>query len=233
MPSRNQALVRRHINRLQAELSRHLDTQPGLAALHPIVTQHAEQLNQAWQDYLSIVQTGDQERVERDNAIDQLFVWVRIWRPLTLTILPTAKQSLKDMPTQNATPTDIIAVAKDLLHFLEEKEALANIREQAVTGLGTKLEDAIRETDEATASLRLEDVAQEHYSELSVEANRVLVHGLSMIRAIFGSTSPVYRQFIQNEPSAELDEEVAVGEGEGAQEDARQEAPQEGTVVAL
>lgn len=226
MPSRSQAIIRRHINRLYAEVNRHLDTHPGLAALQPVVAQQAEQLNQAWQAYMSVIQTGDQERVERNNAIDRLFVRVRIWRPLTLAILPTAQQSLKKMPSQNSTPTDVIAVAQDLLNFLQEKEALAGVREQAIAGLGTQLEDAVRENNEATASLRLEDVAREHYTEASLEANRVLVHSLSMIRAIFGNTSPVYRQFIQNESADELDEEVAVGEGEGAQEDARQDAPQ-------
>lgn len=218
MPGRSQAIIRHHLNRLQAEIDRHAEEHAPLAALQPLVTSTANQLNEAWQHYMSTVDNGDREREERDDAIGQLANWIRSWRPVAIALSPSSEQSLEEVPFRQSSPSNILTLARDLKHFIEEKEALAPIREIAIQDLGTLLEDATRETSEATEALPLEESARHDLTTMSLEANRVLLRGIEVVRVIFGRTSSEYRQFMQRSIERSVDEDVVVGEGADVEE---------------
>ena len=55
--------------------------------------------------------------------------------------------------------------------------------------------------------LPLESVARQNYTDACNDANVVLIRGIEVIRAIFGKTSPEYKQFIAK-PSAKEEEEI-------------------------
>ena len=85
----------------------------------------------------------------------------------------------------------------------------------AISDLGDTLDNAKKETAEATAALPAESVAREVYAEACLKANSVLIRGTEIVRAIFGRTSPEYKQFIArstNKETDEVEEESQIGE---------------------
>ena len=76
MPTRNQAMIRRDINRLQETVNYHKDTQPALAAISGMVTDSALKVNNA-QEFQAKALAGDKERAERDTAISLLLDWIQ------------------------------------------------------------------------------------------------------------------------------------------------------------
>lgn len=206
MPSRNQTVIRRDINRLKEALSRHSESNPALGVLLPMVETAAGKVNTTWQQYQAAAVTGNKERDERDAAIDKIMRWIQQWRPITLLIVPGASENIRQLPCSGSTPDRAIQVAEDLAAFINTNETAASFREQAQTELGTLLEDAKKENQEAVAALPAESSARQAYSEACIEANTVLIRGLEVIRSIFGRTSPEYKQFIARRSTAEEDE---------------------------
>jgi len=211
MPARSQARIRREINRM-AELIEREGSNPALGAIAPIVKDTAAQLNAAWQNYQQAAVSADKERSERDSAVAQIRTWIQRWRPILLLTTPGAESNTRGLPPSGSTPDDTLRVARDLMTFMEETPSTASFREAAREDLGSKLEAAQRETHEATQSLPNEEGARAALTEASVNANRVLVRGIEVVRAIFGPASANYRQFMSRETGAEAEEEDALTE---------------------
>ena len=208
MPSRNQTQIRRDINRLKETIDRHDQENPSLAAIKPLVDESTTSVNSAWQNYQSAAVKGDKERRERDDAVSLLISWIQRWRPVVMLKVPGAAMNIRNLPASGATPDDVIRVAEDLLKFISENPATESFRTQANQELGEGIAAARKETSEATAALPEEAAARQAYSEACLNANAVLVRGLDIIRAIFGRTSPEYKQFIAR-ASAREEEEIA------------------------
>ena len=155
------------------------------------------------------------QREERDQALGILNTSLQQWRPVVMILVPGADQNVKNLPASGATPDDVITVAEDLLKFINENEAAESFREAAASDLGVKLENTKSEVSDATHALPAESAARETFSEAILSANDVLTKGLLIIRAIFGRTSPEYKQFIERASKEEedsIDEESNTGE---------------------
>lgn len=215
MPSRNQSMIRRDINRLRETIERHQADHPALAAILILVATAADAVNTAWQTLQAAVVSGDKERDERDNAISALTSWVQSWRPVLLLSVPGADVNLRNLPATGATPDDMIRLAEDMAAFINANPAAESFREAAITALDDNVATARQETSEATAALPAETAARQAYTDACNNANTILVRGTEVIRATFGRTSPEYKQFIARASAAEeqeIDEEVEVGE---------------------
>jgi hypothetical protein len=208
-------MIRRDINRLNETVERHKDAQPALAAICPAVLQASDNVNKAWQDFQAIALAGNKEREERDSAIELLIGWIQRWRPVVLLTIPGADANIKNLPSTGATPDDVIRVAEDMAKIINDNPGGQGFRESTVSDLGTALEDAKKETADATAVLPAEAEARSVYSEACLEANPVLTRGLEIVRATFGRTSPEYKQFIARAAKEEEEEEE---EGQEEQE---------------
>jgi hypothetical protein len=215
MPSRNQAMIRRGINRLNELIQREKDTYPVFAAVAGNVNEVAEATNTTWQEFQQAAISGDKEREERDTAVGKLETWISNWRPVVLVYVPGADRNIRTLPPTGATPDDVIRVAEDLRKFIESNDGAAAFREAALEDLGGGIEKVQSETDEATVALPRERAAREAHTTACIEANNVLVRLVQVVRNIFGSTSPQYRQFMQRASSdeeSEIDSETMVGE---------------------
>ncbi len=215
MPSRNQSMIRRDINRLKDTVERRQAEHPVLTAIQTLVTDAANAINSAWQQYQDAAVAGDKERQERDNAVTTLLGWMQRWRPVLLMVVPGANTNLRKLPSSGATPDDIIRVAEDMATFINSNAGAESIRTGATDGLGDKIASARKETVEASAALPAEAIARQAYTDACEAANPVLIRGTEVIRAIFGRTSPEYKQFIARGSAAEeaeLENETMVGE---------------------
>jgi hypothetical protein len=207
MPSRSQAIIRRQINRLNMLIKEQAGSVPALTAIAAIVEDITNKINNLWQAFQSAVVSGDKERQERDTAIRLLLDWVQSWRPVIMITAESAASNLRSLPAGGATPDDVILVAEDMVKFIESNADMEGCRETAIASLGGLLENARKETSEATAAYPAEAAAREAYSEACIEANTILTRCLSIVRAAFGRTSPEYKQFIARS-SAKEEEEI-------------------------
>ena len=215
MPSRTQIIIRRHINRLNLLIKERAAQIPALLAIAGIVESITEKVNSAWQNYQAAAVSGDKERQERDEAIRLLLDWVQSWRPVIMLASEGAENNLRNLPAGAATPDDAILVAGDMLNFINENADMETYRERAIESLGERLENARKETAEATAALPAEAGARDAYSEACIEANAILTRSLGIVRASFGRTSPEYKQFISRASAKEEEEieaEASIGE---------------------
>lgn len=215
MPVRSQTIIRRGINRLDALIKDNVSENLALSAISGLVSSAKDKVNNAWQNYQSTAVAGDKERQERNDAINELTDWVQQWRPVIFLVVPGAESNIHNLPAGAATPDDIIRVAEDMLKFIESNSSADTFKESAVTALGERLVIARKETADATAALPAEMSARENYGEACLEANGVLTRSLNIVRAVFGPTSPEYKQFIGRSSAKdedEIDEESAVGE---------------------
>ena len=215
MPTRNQVIIRRDINRLKDTIERTKDSNPALSAILPTVIAVCDEVNQAWQEFQKIAVQGDKEREERDESINILIKWIQRWRPVIMLTVPGADQNLRNLPSRGATPDDVIRVAEDMLDFINVKDEASSFRGAANTDMGNALTNAKKETTEATAILPQEASTRQAYTDACLLANEVLVKGLDTVRAIFGRTSPEYKQFIarvSEKEEEEIEAEASVGE---------------------
>lgn len=215
MPYRNQSIIRRDINRLFETIERNLTKSTALKALVNLVKEACDQVNSSWQNYQAAAIKGDKERQERDNALKKLLNWIQIWRPIIFLHIHGASSNIRSLPSGAATPDDLIRVAEDMKKVIASNPQAESIREDAQNELGDLLENAKKETSEATEALPLETEARSAYSEACRKANDVLVRGTEVIRAIFGRTSPEYKQFISRasaKEAEEIDKESSLGE---------------------
>jgi hypothetical protein len=180
---------------------------PALLAIAGLVENVTDQVNNAWQTYQAASVSGDKERQERDESVSLLLDWVQSWRPVIMLVSEGAEANLRNLPAGGATPDDIILVAGDMLNFINENADMESYRERAIESLGERLENARKETAEATAALPSEVGARDAYSEACIEANAILTRSLGIVRAAFGRTSPDYKQFISR-ASAKEEEEI-------------------------
>ncbi len=208
MPSRNQSMIRRDINRLNETIQRHKEKKPALAAISSRVAAATDKVNAAWQEFQAKAVAGDREREERETAISFLIDWIQNWRPVMMIIIPGADANIRNLPSSGATPDDVIRVAEDMIKFINNNPAAQEFRESALNDMGEGLENAKKETMEATASLPAEAAARHAYSEACVDANPILVGGLTIVRSMFGRTSPEYKLFIARADSEEEEEEA-------------------------
>ena len=151
MPSRNQVIIRRDINRLKDIIERRKDSNPALSAILPAVTSACDKVNKAWQDFQKIAVQGDKEREERDKSIDILIKWIQRWRPVILISIPGADQNLRNLPSRGATPDDVIRVAEDMIEFMKINSGASSFEGSANTDLCDALTNAKKETTEASA----------------------------------------------------------------------------------
>lgn len=215
MPSRSQAMIRRDINRLKDTTERNADDHSALAAIKQMVSSAAETVNSAWQRYQVTAIAGDKEREERESAVRSLIEWLQRWRPVLLLVVPGAAVNIRTLPPSGATPDDVIRVAEDMIEFVKNNPGAESFRDQALQDLGDNLENARKETSEAAAALPAEAAARQTYSEACQIANNVLVSGTEVVRAIFGRTSPEYKQFIARSSASEegeIESESNLGE---------------------
>lgn len=215
MPSRNQSLIRRDINRLLETTERKAAEQPALAAILPVVKTAAGNVNATWQQYQQVVVTGDKERQERDDAIHSLIQWIQRWRPVIFMIVPGAETKIRALPSGAPTPDDVIRVAEDMSQFIQNMENTAAFKENALKELHQLIESARKETAEATAILPMQAMARQAFSDACINANPILINGTEIIRAIFGRTSREYKQFIARNTNTEekaIEAEAATGE---------------------
>lgn len=216
MPSRSQAKIRRDINRLKEEVHRNASSHPVLGVLKPRIDATCAEVNARWQDYQQAVTNADRERAERDTTVDTVRQWVQRWRPAVLLLVPGAAENLRALPSGGATADDLLRVAEDLHQYIANNPGAEALRSAALEEVDGQIETARREVSEATAARPAETAAREAYTQASIEANAVLVRGSEVVRAIFGPTSPQYKQFIARATDAEETEasdEAAVGEG--------------------
>ena len=214
MPSRNQQMIRRDINRLKDTLERHRETHKSLAAIHPVVSSAAESVNRSWQTYQASAVVGDKEREERDESIKILLDWIQSWRPIMLMLIPGASSNIRQLPPTGATPDDVIRVAEDMAELIKGNPGADSFREEALNALGEKIDAARKETSEASAALPAEAAARQAFSEATLSANTVLIPGTDAIRAIFGRTSPEYKQFIARDRASEEDDIDDIDDGD-------------------
>ena len=190
---------------------------PPLAVISEMVNEATVNVNKAWQHFQSAAVSGDKERAERDTAIYTLLNWVQHWRPVIMMKVSGASDNIRNLPTSGATPDDIIHVAEDMNVFIQDNGEAESFRQEAMDALGSKLDDAKKETAEAAQALPAEAAARSAYTEACLEANRILVRGVEIVRSIFGKTSREYKQFIARASEAEeeeIDEEIALAEAE-------------------
>ena len=100
MPTRNQTIIRRDINRLKDTIERHKDNNPALSALLPIVESVCDSVNSAWNNYRSVAVQGDKERAERETAVDTIIKWIQRWRPVIILYVPGADKNIKILPAR-------------------------------------------------------------------------------------------------------------------------------------
>lgn len=215
MPARNQAKIRRDINRLQAEIQRHATAQPALAAIQSYVESATDTVNARWQAFQQAAVEADRERAERATALDDVRDWVQRWRPVVLLAVPGAAANTRALPPRAGTPDDMVRVAEDLQAFINDNPSTSPFRAAALGDLAQTLNQARTEVAEASAARPMEVAARAAYSEAVLQANTVLLRGTEVVRAIFGPTSPEYKQFIARstpEEESQDDEAVQVGE---------------------
>lgn len=215
MPARNQSIIRRDINRLKETLERNMEKSPAFGVLLPMVASAADTVNTAWQSFQNAAVTGDKERLERDQAIDKILKWIQVWRPLLMLTVPGASSNIRSLPPTGPTPDDVIRVVEDMVSFIQNNAGAESFRGAALDNLGTQLEEARKETAEATAALPAEAAARQAYADACESANTILVRGLEIVRATFGKKSKEYKQFIarsSKEEEDKIDSESAVGE---------------------
>jgi hypothetical protein len=215
MSARNQTILRRDINRLNDVVQKNAPKYPSLDAIKGIVEKNAANVNTGFQKLQAVSLKGDKERGERETAAGKLTDWIQEWRPVVLIQVPGAELNLSKLPSEGATPDDTIRVAEDLKKIIRTNGSAAGFKEKAVAALGALIDSAKKETGEANEALAEESAAQEGFTEDCITANPVLVRGTQLVRAIFGATSPEYKQFIaraSKEEEDEIEKESAAGE---------------------
>ncbi|MEM9490627.1 MAG: hypothetical protein AAGC55_15885 [Myxococcota bacterium] len=153
-------------------------------------------VNERWQAFQQAVVTADKERTERNTAVDAVRRWVQRWRPVVLLVVPGASTNLRALPPAGATPDDMIRVAEDLRQFLGSNPGAADIRDAALSDIGDGVTIARSELAVARAARPVAAATREAFTQSVISANEVLVRGSEVVRAIFGATSPEYKQFI-------------------------------------
>ena len=129
--------------------------------------------------------------------------------------VPGADQNIKNLPSSGATPDDVIRVAEDMIDFINKKNEASSFSADANNDLNDALTNAKKETTDASAILPQEASKRQAYTEACLIANEVLVKGLDIVRAIFGRTSPEYKQFIarvSEKEEEEIEAEAIIGE---------------------
>jgi hypothetical protein len=215
MPSRTLPLIRRHINRLCATVSRNVEKSAAFQAALGLIQKKTDEVNQAYQRLQAAVVSGNREREERETAIGRLLDTLQVWRPLILMAVPGANESIRALPPGAPTVDELVQLGKDMISFIENNDATAGFREDALREISESVEAAAKESGEARVALGEEKAAAEAYTEACDSANTVLVRGTEMVRSYFGATSPEYKQFIQRESAeeeAEMDKEAKLGE---------------------
>ncbi len=220
MPARSQIRIRRDLNRLNELVAQHAATQPALAAVRGPVEAVTAEVNRCFQAYQQTAVAADRERTERDQAVANLRNWVQQWRPVVLMMVPGASANLRQLPSSGATLDDQIRVAEDLRNLLAASPGAASFRDAALAALGDQIDVVQKEYGEAATALPAEAGARAALTETTLAGNEVLVRSLDIVRAVFGSKSPEYKQFVVRSTSPadadEEDREAAAGEGNPA-----------------
>jgi len=214
MAVRSQAIIRRGINRLDELIQDNAQAYPVFSAIAPAVNTAKNSLNEAWQNFQSTAVAGDRERAERNEVIDSLNEWIQQWRSVIFLLVPGADENIHNLPSGGGTPDDIIRTAQDILKFIKTNSDTGSFSEEAIKDLGDKIETAIKETDEATEALPEEALTRNLYSEACIDANKILVRSLNVVRSVFGHKSPEYKQFTiraSKKEEEEIDREILVG----------------------
>ena len=132
MPTRNQTIIRRDINRLNELLESKKDLDLSLEVLLMKVSNECDNVNKAWQHFQAMAVKGDKEREERDEAISKLRKWIQTWRPIIILYVPGAEDNLKNLPSTGTTVDDLIRVAKDMKEFVVFNEGSDFFRDKFI-----------------------------------------------------------------------------------------------------
>lgn len=207
MSTRSQSRIRRDINRLQEVVALHREAHPVLEAMATQVNTLTAQLNAHWKAYQEVSLRGNRERQERAQVVEKLRAWLQQWRPVVLINVPGAEANLRKLPTRAATPDDLLRAVEDLRDLIHTKPTAAPFREGALHALGTLVDDARREVQDATVVLSEEKRARQDLRESSHAANTLVAHTMDILRSLFGKSSPEYRQFLTRTNTSEKNNE--------------------------
>lgn len=203
MPLRSQAKIRRDINRLHALIGEHRAVHAELDAIEPEVSASTTLVNETWRAYQDAAVTASKEIRERNVAITDLLRWSRSWRNVVVIKVPGARENIRELPATGATPDDLVRLATDLQVLIVTRPQAAAFKEKAIAQLGTKIEDASRETKEATLAVPAKQAARTAYARATAEANLLLVEASDIVRNVFGPKSREYKQFIARATATE------------------------------
>lgn len=218
MPSRSQKMIRRDTNRLSALIDEHAPVHAELAAIQTDVTDAATNVNGKWRAYQAAAIASSKETGERDTVVAALLKWSRSWRGVVAIKIKGAAANIHEIPANGATPDDVAQQANDIKEIIVTNPAAEPFRENALAQLGTKIEDAKRETAEASIAVPAKQKAADEFAHATLEANTLLVEGSKVIRNIFGEKSREYKQLIKRANTKEEAKDDA-DEDEGDDED--------------
>ena len=203
MPVRSQEKIRRDINRLKDLIEREKNNHPSLNAILPKVSSACNDVNKTWQQYQGLSTKESKEIEERDKSIWKIKKWIQKWRPVLLIIIKGADKNLENLPSRGTTHDDTIRVAEDMAKLINENKEAASFKEFAINELGNKLENAKKELEDSTEVKPEKSNIRKKYSKNCRLANDILVKALLTVKAIFGRTSPEYKQFITKSTNKE------------------------------
>ena len=212
MSKRSQKRIRRDLKRLKGVVDEHAVAHAELDVIKEDVDQHVEAVDTTWRASQAASIKSTKELKERDVAATPLLKWARSWRGVIKIKVPGASANIRELPTDGATPDDVINQASDIQALISTNPAAAPFRERALAKLGTKLEDAKRENTEAKAAVPAKEQAEDAFAEATLAANFILVEGSRIVRNIFGPKSYEYKRLITRKRTKEEEEEDAEDE---------------------
>jgi hypothetical protein len=191
MPTRSHTLIRQDINRLSAVIRLHQELHPPLTLIAPVVDKAAREVNKTWRYYHRLITTNMRVMDMQDSPLLTLLGWIHRWRPALQILVPGAEIRLRKLSSRKWTIHDLIWLAEDMRMLIE---SVGNGLEVALDDFGEGLalsEQALQ----VSVSFPDETEAFETHTKACLEANKILLRGTQIIKAIFGRTSPEYKPF--------------------------------------
>ena len=194
MPTKSHTLIRQDINRLNAVIRLHQALHPPMTLIAPAVDKAAGRVNKTWRHYQALTTANMKVMDLQDSPLLTLLGWIHRWRPVIQILVPGAEIRLRKLSSRKWTVHDLIWLAEDMRMLIES----------AGDGLEVALDDFGEGLALSKQALRIpvsfpnETEAFEAYTKACLEANKILLRGTQIIRAIFGRTSPEYKPFIDH-----------------------------------
>ena len=194
MPTRSHTLIRQDINRLNAVIRLHQALHPPLTLIASAVDKAAVRVNKTWRHYHTLIAANMKIMDLQDSPLLTLLGWIHRWRPVIQILIPGAEIRLRKLSSRRWTIHDLIWLAEDMRMLIETS---GDGLEVALDDFGEGLALSKRAL-QVPVSFPNENEAFEAYTKACLEANKILLRGTQIIRAIFGRTSPEYKPFIDH-----------------------------------